>query len=166
MRYLTMAATLSVLFLTTAPACSRGCVRSCDLDPVESDLRHFLSQRNDLADKRRALSARMKEFDDKVFVNQEAAADLLRTDLVARTDAFAKRYRQVSVKSRSVTRVYRRELAGYQTLARAYHILLDGLSSRNPAKIRKGLRLKDQGARQIKGAVLALQKLERKFRKR
>jgi len=152
--------------MSLVPACSRGCVRSCDLDPVESDLRHFLKQREDMADQRRGLLARMKEFDDKVFVNQEAAADLLRADLVARADAFAKRYGHMTVKSRSVKRVYRKELAGYRTLARAYHILLDGLSTRNSAKIRKGLRLKDQGTRQMKGAALALQKLERKFRKR
>lgn len=149
-----------------AVSCHSDCVSRCGLDPVEVDLKRFKKQRRQINPHRRALMARVKEFEDKVFVNQRAALDLLRADLTDRAASFAKKFAGMEIETQTVGKVYRRELKGYEKLAEAYSILQTAFETNDAALIRKGLRLRKEGLRAIKGAAMARNKLERKYWKR
>ena len=156
---------LEALFLLVNQGGCRDCVRRFELDPVVSDLKTFEKQRAALAKQRKMLMDRIAEFQDKVYVNQKAAADLLRLDLLARTRRYLAAYRKIKVRTRSVRRVYHKELGALETLEKAYSTLLPALDKHDSPGIRRGLKLDEQAIRQLKAADLALQRLHRKFEK-
>ncbi len=151
--------------LASLPGC-RDCVRRFELDPVIADLHRFDKQRAALSSQRKILMDRISEFQDKIYVNQKAAADLLRLDLLARTRRYLKAYRKIRVRTRPVRRIYRKELDAIETLEKAYRILLPALDSRDSDQIRVGLRLNDLARRELRAAKLAYQKFHRKFEKK
>ena len=146
-----------------SPGCQADCVRRCQLDPVEQDLNRWKSQRAALAEQRRELMQRVREFDDKVFVNQKAALDLLRADLAKRCADFVKRLRAVKVGTAAVHRAHRLELDGFAKLAESYSILQSAFETENASGIRRGLKTRQRALRLIRGAEVARQKLERKY---
>ena len=146
--------------------CQADCVQRCQLDPVEQDLKRWKAQRASLAKHRRKLMERVREFEGKVFVNQKAALDLLKDDLTSRCEKFVGRLKAVRVKTTTVGRVHRRELKGFSRLAESYRILQQAFEGENPSGIKKGLAIRREALRLIRGAELAGQKLERKYIRR
>ncbi len=161
-----LAILLLASILPTGPTGCRDCVRRFELDPVAVDLRQFEKQRGALAHERKMLMERIAEFQDKVYVNQQAAADLLRLDLLERTRRYLHAYRKIQVHSKPVRRIYVRELQAIKTLETAYRTLLPALDKQDAPGIRKGLKLDEQAIRRLRAAKLALQRLHRKFEKR
>lgn len=150
----------------TSVSCHTDCVSRCGLDPVEVDLKRFKAQRRELRGERRALMQRVDEFEDKVFVNQRAALDLLRADLTERSARFVRAFAGVEIETETVGKVYRKELTGYEKLASAYSTLQTAFETNDASMIRKGLKLREEGLRLIKGANAQRNKLERKYWRR
>ncbi len=150
----------ALLFL---PGC-KTCVRKLELDPVATDLRHLERQIRALAPEQAALDERIQEFGDKVFVNQQAALDLLDLELVALARRFAARLRKVRVETRMVRRTWRKQVRAYETLARSFQMLQQAFRARDNDAIRRGITLYERGLKEREAARLALQRLRRKFR--
>lgn len=129
-------------------------------------MKRLKSQRAALAKQRRELMERVREFEDKVFVNQKAAYDLLRADLARRCTDFAERLKAVKVRTAPVRRAHRLELNGFAKLAQSYSILQTAFETENASGIRRGLRTRQRALRLIRGAEVARQKLERKYWRR
>jgi hypothetical protein len=151
------------MLLSTAASCRSDCVSRCGLDPVEEDLKRFKAQRRELHAQRGKLMQRVREFEDKVFVNQRAALDLLRTDLTQRAARFVRKFAGVEIETRTVGRVYKKELNGYEKLARAYSVLQTAFETNDAELIRKGLHLRKEGLLMLEGAEEARDRLERKY---
>lgn len=154
---------LSFLALFCITHCQSDCVRRCGLDPVEVDLKRYKKQRAELSQETNELMSRVDEFEDKVFVNQRAALDLLRADLTERTSVFARKFAGIRVETDVVREVYEKELEGYKNLAKAYRVLQNAFETNDASSIRKGLKLREKGLRLVRGAEMELNKLERKY---
>ena len=146
--------------------CQADCVRRCHLDPVEQDLNRWKSQRAKLGPERTKLISRVKEFEDKVFVNQKAALDLLKADLTHRCTRFALKLSEIKVKTRTVGRVHKKELKGFRRLAESYRILQTAFEVEDAKGIRRGLSIRQQALRLIRGAEQGKKKLERQYFRR
>lgn len=146
--------------------CGVDCARKCHLDPVERDVDRWKSQLSALATQRRELMQRVREFEDKVFVNQKAALDLLKADLAERCSKFVRRLAAVEVETVPVRRVHKREVEGFRNLARSYAILQSAFENENAHGIRRGLQIRRDALVKIRGAELARLKLERKYTRR
>ncbi len=154
---------LSFMALFCMAQCQSDCVRRCGLDPVEVDLKRYKKQREELSQETSELMARVDEFEDKVFVNQRAALDLLRADLTERASLFARKFAGISVETDVVREVYEKELEGYKNLAKAYRVLQNAFETNDASSIREGLELREKGLRLVKGSEIELNKLERKY---
>ncbi len=153
---------LIVLFFFSAH-CRSDCVTRCGLDPIEVDLNRFKKQKAEIAQDTRDLMARVEEFEDKVFVNQRAALDLLRVDLVSRSSEYVRKLAGMEIKTDVVKDIFEKELKGYEKLALAYRILENAFENNDAAMIRKGLALREKGLHLVKGAETELNELERKY---
>lgn len=145
------------------PGCFGRCVQRCQLDPVEQDLNRFKEERAKLSKEHRKLSARIKEFEDKVFVNQPATLDLLKADLTRRCRQFVARLSAIKVKTKTVGKILRTEVQGYQELARAYAMLQDAFEREDNSKIREGLKMRQKAMQLIEKARSHRLELRRKY---
>lgn len=154
---------LLFLFFAFSAHCRSDCVRRCGLDPIEVDLNRFKTQKAGISEETKMLKARVDEFEDKVFVNQRAALDLLRVDLVSRSAEYVRKFARMEIKTDVVKEIYEKELNGYKKLAEAYRILQNAFETNDSSLIRKGLSLREKGLHLVRGAEIDLNKLERKY---
>lgn len=136
------------------------------MDKVRAEVLAYNRQIHALSPLEHRWKQHVAEFDGKIFTNQKAGVDLLRTVLVAETREVLAALEAVTVRSKLIRPLHAARVQAVRRLLGAYERLMRAYPAEDFKSIRFGLAEREIAWRKLRRAELGISHLVQKYRSR